>query len=117
MGVGGRRYDCFLCVTGGVREIVYFFVLVQEISFVYACVCGTGRGKVFPAAVVFLFFFFFSLRHRKRFIFLSFSVEGDEGRSVHIPTSCFKEANMRGLYRLQKGLSVGRRVHFNAVPS
>lgn len=32
MGVGGRRYDCFLCVIGGVREIVYFFVPVQEMS-------------------------------------------------------------------------------------
>lgn len=66
MGVGGRRYDVFLCVTGGVREIVYFFVPVQEMSlFMHVSVAleeaksfslmagvdffllGIGKGKIY----------------------------------------------------------------------
>lgn len=49
--------------------------------------------------------------------FCIFSVDRDEGRSVYTSTGCFKKKNLRGLYGLQKGLSIGRTVHFNAVPS
>lgn len=60
MGVGGRRYDCFLCVTGGVREIVYFFVPVQEVSLFMHVSVALEEAKVFLSGSRdgFLFFFF-----------------------------------------------------------
>lgn len=89
MGVGRRRYDCFLCVTGGVREIVYFFVAVQEMSlFMHVSICGTGRGKVFFSLAAGTDFFFFLLRHRKQgdLFFCLFLWKGMKGDlSTYLP--------------------------------
>lgn len=62
--------------------------------------------------------FFFSLRIEKGEI--SFSVffcgRGSSEVCLHI-YQLFQKGNMHGLYRLQKALIIGRRVHFKAVPS
>lgn len=50
MGVGRRRYDCFLCVTGGVREIVYFFVAVPEMSLFMHVSVALEEAKSFSLA-------------------------------------------------------------------
>ena len=65
MGVGRRRYDCFLCMTGGVREIVYFFVPVQEMSLFMHVSVALEEAKSFSLAAGMDHFYFF-FRHRKR---------------------------------------------------
>ena len=110
MGVDRRRYDCFLYVTGGVREIVYFFVPLQETSLLMHVSVALEEAKAW------IYLILFCVDIGEIYFFL-FSVEGDEGRSVYASTSCFEKNNLQGLYGLQKRLSIGRTVHFNAVPS
>lgn len=56
MGVDRRSYDCFLYVTEGVREIVYFFVQVQETSLLMHVSVTLEEAKAWN-----FFFFFFCL--------------------------------------------------------
>lgn len=68
--------------------------------------------------------FFFSQEREDLFVCLSLRqgmkgglpVAGDEGSSACSPTGCFRRENTRDPYTFPSGLSVGRRVHFDAVP-
>lgn len=59
MGVEGRRYDCFLCMTGEVKETVYFCVPVQETCLFMHLSVSLEEAKGW------IFIFFLLLRHRK----------------------------------------------------
>lgn len=59
MGVDRRRYDCFLYVTGGVREIVYFFVPAEEMPSLMHVSVAREEAK----AWIYLAAFIFLLRH------------------------------------------------------
>lgn len=82
MGADRRRYDCFLYVTGGVREIVYFFVPLQETSLLMHVSVALEEAK----AWIYLILFCVDIGKGKIYFFLSFLWKGMKGGlSMHLP--------------------------------